>query len=222
MPKSQAYPLAWPQGWSRTPNHKRKRANFGKRGRDSSELYTSKKKLTIADGVRRVTSELDAYTKRGHSWRVPVDTIVISSDLLVRKSDGLPASSQRTPEDSGVAVYFELDGTKQVIPCDRYDRIADNLAAVAATLSSLRALERHGTGVMERAFTGFEALPSPEQAGGIPWQEVLGATNDTPLEEVRLKYRRLRSKAHPDNGGTPQELEKIQRAWEQAQMELAP
>jgi len=217
MTEINAYPLQWPQGWPRTEPGSRKRAQFGqmKQGR------YGKGALSIAQATRRVMQEISAYTKRGRVWRIPLDQVVISTNLTVRKSDGLPKSGQRTPEDPGVAVYFELDGKNQVIPCDKYDRIADNLAAVAATLESLRALERHGTGIMERAFTGFEALPSPEQAGGIAWRTVLEVPQSAGLEEARRAYLLLRSRYHPDKpDGSVHQFEQIQNAWALAQQEL--
>ena len=43
-----AHPLTWPEGWKRTPSHGRKTARF----------TSLAKRLTIADGVRRVLSVL--------------------------------------------------------------------------------------------------------------------------------------------------------------------
>jgi len=44
---------------------------------------------------------------------------------------------------------------------DIYDTVAGNLAAVAATLDAMRAIERHGGAqILKRAFQGFKALPS--------------------------------------------------------------
>jgi hypothetical protein len=90
------------------------------------------------------------------------------------RNDGLPLSKQREPEDPGVAVYWKTDGKSLVIAADCYTKIADNLAAVAATLDAMRAIERHGgAAILERAFTGFTALPAP-MTGQKPWRDVLG------------------------------------------------
>lgn len=65
--------------------------------------------------------------------------------------DGFPRSGQSEPSDGGVAVYWLTStGETKCIAIDRYDRVADNLAAVAATLDAMRAIERHGgaTGAM--------------------------------------------------------------------------
>jgi hypothetical protein len=48
-------------------------------------------------------------------------------------------------------------------------RAADNLAAIAATLEAMRAIDRHGGAtILNRAFTGFTALPPPADC----WKEL--------------------------------------------------
>jgi len=158
-------------------------------------------------------------TRAGRSWRIDPDDVVISSNLELRR-DGLPRSGQRAPDDPGVAVYFVLDGRQQVIALDVYDCVQDNLAAVAATLSAMRTIERHGGGLMERAFTGFAALPSPDAAGGKSWQETLGVAYDADINTAMTAYKRLRSKNHPDKGGDPDTFRSIVDAWAEAQHAL--
>ncbi len=55
----EAYPLTWPEGWPRTPSHRRKSASFGKVARHATYSYKTKKQLSIADGTRRVQTELE-------------------------------------------------------------------------------------------------------------------------------------------------------------------
>jgi hypothetical protein len=92
---------------------------------------------------------------------------------------------------------------------DRYSRVAANLAPIAATLQAMRAIKRRGrAGVLDRAFTGIAALPAPKQ----PW-EVLGLETNLPTrQEVEDAYRRLAMKNHPDRGGDPEEMAKINAA----------
>ena len=107
---------------------------------------------------------------------------------------------------------------------DQYDRVADNLAAIAATLEAMRAIERHGGAqILERAFTGFTALPAPDHQR--PWREVLGIPalpeNEAQAREViEGAYRRLRSRYHPDKGGDAAAFSAVQAAYEQAITEL--
>src|SRR5262245_21803888 len=99
--------------------------------------------------------------------------IVISSNVELRL-DGLPKSGRRPPEDPALAVYWtKRKGRSLETRCmgvDRCDRVEHNLAAVAATLDAMRAIDRHGgDSILDRAFQGFTALPSPEC-----WWQVLG------------------------------------------------
>jgi hypothetical protein len=93
--------------------------------------------------------------------------------------------------------------------CDRWDEIEDNCQAIAKTIGALRGIERWGSGQMvEQAFTGFIALPAPEQ----PWQ-VLGLDTSNPTaDQVEHAYRRLAAQHHPDRGGDPHTMSRINAA----------
>lgn len=147
--------------------------------------------------------------------------LIISSNLAVRL-DGLPRSGQSEPADPGVAVYWLRPGESQrCMAIDLYDRVADNLAAIAATLEALRAIERHGGAqILDRAFTGFTALSGPV-VGARPWREILGLQPvDKARPVVEGAYKRLRMSTHPDHGGTPAAFQAVTAAWEQACREL--
>lgn len=131
--------------------------------------------------------------------------MVISTNVVLTR-DGFPRGGQRAPDDPGAAVYWGGGKRRRCMAIDRYDRVADNLAAIAATLSAMRMIERHGGAeILDRAFTGFTALPAPEQ----PWQ-VLGLKTSSPTrEQIDHAYRRLASEHHPDNGGTQAQMARI-------------
>ena len=199
---AQAYPLQWPLGWPRTANFERKYGRFAVDGRD----------ISLYQATRRVVEEVALFTPSGRSWRINPDDIVLSTNLEIRRADGLPKANQRIPDDPGAALYFTFDGHPRVVPCDRYTEVEQNIAAIAATLSALRTLERHGSGIMERAFTGFEALPhlAPEA-----WHEALMVPADAPADVVEAQYKRLRSAYHPDRpDGSAEQFHRIQQAWE--------
>ncbi len=212
-----AYPLCWPEGWPRTEASKRA---FGRFSKKSNSGWN--KDITLSQAVNRVLNELGMFTRVGRPYRVNPNHAIISS-MLVLRNDGLPRSGQRTPSDPGVAVYFELDGNPQVVPCDQYSKIEQNIAAVAATLSALRTLERHGSGIMERAFTGFAALPDPNQEK--PWWEFFGykeCPEDVPLTVFKQIYHRLARQYHPDTNGGVEDprMRELNAAWEKAKEEL--
>ena len=201
-----AYPLQWPTGW--------KRATARKEARFSTRDYGSRpaRVLTVSDGCDRVLRELDrmGYTR---------NDVVISTNVVLRL-DGLPRSDQRAPDDPGAAVYWRTrKGENKVMAIDIYDRVADNLAAIAATLEAMRSIERHGgAAILERAFTGFVALPSPGAKRN--WWEVLGLQSDATREAVKTAYRRLASIHHPDKpGGSHEKMAELNHAQEAALLE---
>jgi len=212
-----AYPLQWPAGWKRTPYERRTRARFVTKERrysqHSGNAYLHSKELSIADGVERVRAEL---ARMG----ISDNDLVISSNLELRL-DGFPRSGQREPADSGIAVYWrdsKVEGwPTRCMAIDRYDRVADNLAAVAATLEAMRAIERHGGAeILNRAFTGFAALPAP---GTTEWWAVLGVPRDAHASNVEAAYRRLRGQHHPDRNGDADKFREVQHAFEAWQQE---
>lgn len=210
---TQAYPLAWPAGWPRMSSHGRKRAKFSKAGDAQTSAHNPnyswrpKKELSISDGTQRIIAELSTMGIREGNY-------VISTNLELR-NDGLPRSGQRMPDDPGVAVYWTRKGKQQVMAIDLYDRVQDNLAAVAASLSALRAIERHGGAqILDRAFSGFDALPSPDSFD--PWKE-LGIPPRSPRGDIELAFRNKAKGVHPDVvGGDTGAFQRLERAKREA------
>lgn len=194
-----AYPLQWPLGWKRASGHKS--ANFKRYG----------KSLSVYDGAGRVLEELE---RMGYGR----NDVVLSTNIETRL-DGLPRSDRGEPGDPGVAVYWPTKkGENKVMAVDIYDRVADNLAAVGATLVAMRAIERHGGAViLERAFTGFTALPAPDAKR--EWWEILGVPRSSAREQVKSAYRALASKHHPDKGGSADAMAELNIAFEKALQE---
>lgn len=202
-----AFPLSWPAGWPRTPGHSRAFARFGTRTRRGTESYARSRDVTVDDATQRVLAELG---------RMGAREIIISTNLALRR-DGLPRSDQREPADPGVAVYWtDRTGADRCMAVDRYTKTAGNLAALAATLEAMRAIERHGGAeILDRAFTGFTALPPPAAAArSEPWWEVLGVARDAHAADVEAAYRRRRSEAHPDRGGSADAFSAVQAAYD--------
>ena len=92
------------------------------------------------------------------------------------------------PDDPGVAVYFQLHDKERVLACDKWDTVADNIAAIAAHIDGIRRQDRYGVGTIDQAFAGYSALPPP---GGTsrptrPWHEVLGVNRFATPEEAEI------------------------------------
>lgn len=205
----EAYPLAWPVGWPRTPEAERARARFNRKEYEthrytdgSTSTWTRNKQVTVAEGIRRVLSELAKMD-------VSRDGIVISTNVRTR-NDGLPYSSAREPDDIGAAAYWHSVDGPQCMAIDIYDRLADNLAAIAASIAALRAIERHGGAqILRRAFQGFKALPAQvaptlsarDAAAEIAAMGNVADSSDDVLssrEDARRAIRSARFCAHPD------------------------
>jgi hypothetical protein len=196
MKTERQYPLQWPEGWQRTQSP-------GK-----SQFSTGLEKATrgLLDEIRKLGGTLPVISSNGQY-----------------RSDGMPYARQSYIADSGVAVYFQRDGKPMVFACDSYWTLQDNIHAIAKTIEALRAIERHGSSnMMERAFTGFAALPAPIQAGvKRPWRDVLEYGNE-PANEGRIcrHYRILAKGLHPDRqGGDANKMAELNVARDEALVE---
>ncbi|MDR4483881.1 MAG: hypothetical protein R3B95_11820 [Nitrospirales bacterium] len=210
-----AYPLSWPDGWKRTNPVSRQFGRFNTKRRvtsssNSNFSYQHSEKISVAQARARVMESLRLL---GVDYR----EVILSTNLDVRL-DGLPRSGQKAPIDPGVAIYWKKskDQAYKVMAIDQYQKVEDNLAAIAATLDAMRAIERHGGAViLERAFTGFSALPSPND-----WRHIMGFEDTPTLELVREQYRKLAKQRHPDSGGSEAMMSELNRAMDDAEREL--
>ncbi len=166
-----AYPLQWPAGRERAV--RRRIAAF------NTSLARARDHLF--DEIRLL------------GGRLPV----LSSNLELRQ-DGLPRANQRRIDDPGVAVYFTYKEKQHCFACDQYFDPADNVRAIGKTIEALRGIARWGTGdMMERAFQGFEALPSPD---ANPWWAELGfySESDALSSDFEKRAKSLMQQYHPD------------------------
>jgi hypothetical protein len=184
------YPLTWPPTWPRE-QHPRS-APFGPK--------------TIASALYGLKDELR---------KLGATNVVISSNAELLRNGGI-ASRQRYLDDTGVAVWFRLNGKDHCIPCDRWNRLQDNIHAITLSIGAIRGLSRWGADQwVDAAFAGFGALPA-EAGSGTPWWVVLGVDRTAPKDAITMAYRRLAKQRHPDAGGTDEAFVELQRAYEQA------
>lgn len=206
-----AFPLQWPAGWQRTIYAQRTHGKFGKRDKGTGS-YPILRDVTVNDAVTRVRDQL-------RMLGIDSDDVVVSTNLKLRL-DGWPRSDQPQPADTGAAVYWiDRDGQPRCMATDRYFKVADNLAGIAASMEAMRTLERHGSAeILNRAFSGFAALESPQ---GEPWFQVLGVPADADKPTVEAAWRRLRSTCHPDKaGGSVEAFQRAQDAYERGMQEV--
>lgn len=204
------YPLAWPSGWKRTMPSKRQRADFRATKTDLTKEGQVKKSVlvTIFVATQRIEKELE---------RLGGQAPTLSTNVQLRL-DGRPRSDAE-PLDPGIACYFRFKGRATVLACDRYLRVADNIAAVAAHIDALRRIERYGVGTIEQALAGYKALPADTAAD---WRQVFGFSPSqyVTAEMVNVAFKARASEAHPDKGGTDEGMAHLNRAREFALQEL--
>lgn len=194
---AEAFPLHWPAGWPRAKNPARSRFDVSF--------------VAARDGLFEEISRMGG--------RYPV----LSTNVELRR-DGLPYANQRTPEDAGVAVYFERKGKQMVFACDRWDRVKDNIRAIQKTIEAMRGIERWGASdILERAFSAFEALPAPGAPARRAWREVLGFEPPYGVitrERIEGAFRLSAKRAHPDAGGSTEAFTELQKARDEALREI--
>jgi hypothetical protein len=180
------FPLEWPLGWQRA--RVRRQAQFKTVTHETTPTGTWKRQrqLSMADAVSRLEEQLD---------KLKIHEAVRSSNVTLTLS-GRPRGDE-LPSDPGVACYFRYNKKPTVLACDTYTRVADNIAAIAAHIEALRAIERYGVGTIEQALAGYKSLPADTAAD---WRQVLGfGSHNTPtVEEVNKVYRERAKLKHPD------------------------
>jgi hypothetical protein len=198
------YPLTWPASWPRTSPAARQRARFGQAESESRRTTTA---LSVDTAVQRLQAEL---------WRLGAVDYVLSTNLPIT-AEGV-FRSLREPEDPGAAIYFRVAGTQRVLACDRWTRVADNVAAIAAHVDAIRAVDRYGVGTLDQAFAGYAALPASRAEED--WRVVLGVTANATLDEVETAFRQLARDHHPDVGGSHEAMARLTTARARAREAL--
>lgn len=189
----EAFPLHWPIGYKRSAN--RTRSRF---------------KVTMDASQRLLQKEVS---------RLGGKNLVVSTNIPVRKDGGLYADwMNKRIDDPGVAIYFRYQDNDISMCCDQYERIWENVYALAKGIEALRSLERWGVSdFLQRAFTGFAALPEAKSKTPTftPWYITLEVPHHADLFEIKAAFRRLSKLYHPDapGGGNIEKFQAILKAY---------
>jgi DnaJ domain len=198
-------PLCWPNNVPRTLPQLRSRPRFDLKSNEAS--------------IQMVLQEINRLNQQ--YWNFKDESVVVSTNVPLRR-DGLPYSNEQQPADTGVAVYFNLRFVRNgkwhyrhtVLSCDKWNRVAYNLTAIAKDIEAQRARDRWGATNIEQAYRGYLAIP--EQCGGKSWWDFLGVESTASEKEIKEAFRVLAMKAHPDKGGEKVAWNKLSEAYEEA------
>ena len=200
---AEAYPLQWPEGWPRTPADKQVR------GWQFKQLDYSTGRRTLATFARARDALL------GELRRLGAGHIVISTNHPTDRY-GVPTESKRRILDEGVVIYFSLGKRQMAMACDRFDNAAANMRSLGLAIEAMRQLERHGGGaMMERAFSGFAALPPPRSC----W-DILGVPVGSSRTAIEKSFRERATAMHPDRGGSNAAMAELNAARDRARREV--
>jgi hypothetical protein len=149
--------------------------------------------------------------------RLGATHVVLSTNVELRKRDGLPRSGRRMPDDRGVAVYFQWKGNSQCMPCDKWNRVECNIWAIAKCIEALRGLERWGAkNMVEASFRGFAALPEHASQPKVDYFQGC----DTKVT-VQKRFKNLSKLYHPDaEGGDKDKFIDMMKAYEKKVQDL--
>lgn len=188
-----AYPLAWPDGWPRTRVADRKHGYKQFQRPCGSWTFPAARDALIAE-----------------IWMHGPARVVLSSNF--QPGPRGPLAGKRRPDDEAIAIYFDRAGGRDyAMACDRYHDAEGNMRSLTLALEAMRQLDRHGGGVMlERAFQGFLALSPPKKA-----HEILGVTANANAPQVREAWRKAIAITHPDQGGSQAAAAELNAARDQ-------
>jgi len=176
-----AYPLAWPAGWPRTPPAERSAGQAFSQG-----AGTDRRAITLDIARKKLFDELEM---------LGATDVVLSANIPLR-ADGLPRSGATWGREPGIALYFTMNGQQLAMARDAYDNPAANVRSLGIAIAGMRALERHGGAAMvQRAFSGFSALPRPKSC----W-EILGIPPRSDATAIRSAWVKLAARHQADGG----------------------
>lgn len=115
----------------------------------------------------------------------------------------------QTEEERTVTIWYQKDGKKIQLSMGKQPRAVDNLRVLFLVINALRLNEvRQMSDVFESAYL---QLAAPEQFN--PY-EILGVYENQPIEVIEAAFKAQVQKNHPDKGGDPEVMKKLNKAIE--------
>jgi len=194
--------IHWPDAYDRTPTEDR-------------ESYPGDLEPTRKESFQSIVDELQR-------WGATEVRISTASQHYVDRPN-IPHQHD-TPEDVGVAAYYlradDRADSWHAIACDRWATQRENARAIALYARRQRLAERCGVTTAQSTHAAAQLPSGNEEAivaagpGGQEPHEVLDVAPDAPDAVVEAAYREKTKVAHPDQGGSADELRRVQEAKE--------
>jgi hypothetical protein len=190
--------VEWPSGFERTPE----------RDRSPNRSF----EVSLHDAIQDLAAEMDRLD--ADNWRL--------STALDHQSQNPnhPYANQPRPDDPGVALRWTMDGGQYAVACDSYTRVRDNLRTIGLYIREKRKMETRPVETGQSEFANARLPPADEEdvvvagAGGEPAHEILEIDPDADTHIVKAAFRAKAKDAHPDQGGSRADWQRLQEARE--------
>lgn len=96
-----------------------------------------------------------------------------------------------------------------VLPMDRQDSVAANLRVLYLAVDAIRLNEKRGVG-SDLMRSAYMQLAAP---GDVDLWAAIGAVPGSTYDQARDAYRKSAAVAHPDRGGSDDEMKALNVAW---------
>ncbi|WP_324662398.1 J domain-containing protein [Haloarcula sediminis] len=184
--------IDWPAGFDRTPPARR----------EPNRSFEA----SLADTTEAIATEMARLDP--DDWRASIGNSHTKSNTLPQYN--------ANPEDPGFVLRWSKNGQQFAVACDAYTRLRDNAREVYLWVHETR---MRGNRAVETGESEFAAarLPNSDDDAVVaaePAHKVLGLDPDPSEADVRAAYQSAVKDAHPDHGGSPEELRAVRRAKE--------
>lgn len=146
--------------------------------------------------------------------------VVLGLDVLAGhlRLDGWPRANVAVPPAVMLSFVSSTKGPLR-FQCDKWDNWKGNVRAIGLLLQRLRLCDESGVGTGTEQYRGYEALPpgSPiEVEMNLSLALTLLGLPPEPftMEQLQLAYRAASRLAHPDTGGSNEQMVAVNQAYE--------
>ncbi len=174
---------------------------MSRKAEKGKKSMTNEYSITTPVSWSQTNRELaDAFSKWG----------VTEWDTNYPKGARFDSMREQTEEERTVTLTYKKSGQTINLSMGKQRRAMDNLRVLYLAIDSMRLNEKRGIGdVIESAYLQL-AAPRQEKS---PW-EILGIYPESSIIIAEAAYKVAAKKAHPDNGGSQEQMAEVNKAIE--------